>query len=65
MFSFLIFKRRGWANISRFEIIFLIVAITAAIATDTLTIIRLVGVKRNDADFAFGLLILVNSSRVY
>ncbi|CAF5156205.1 unnamed protein product, partial [Rotaria sp. Silwood1] len=61
--SGLLGTRRGWANISRYEIIFLIVGILAAIATDTLTIIRLADIHdTKDPDFAYAILILVNSS---
>ncbi|CAF3454606.1 unnamed protein product [Rotaria socialis] len=61
--SGLLGTRRGWANINRYEIIFLIVGVLAAIATDTLTIIRLLDIddKETNPDFAYGLLILVNS----
>ncbi|CAF3446497.1 unnamed protein product [Rotaria sp. Silwood1] len=60
--SGLLGTRRGWANISRYEIIFLIVGILAAIATDTLTIIRLADIHdTKDPDFAYAILILVNS----
>ncbi|CAF4721919.1 unnamed protein product [Rotaria sp. Silwood1] len=53
---------RGWVNISRYEIIFLTVGILAAIATDTLTIIRLTDIHdTKDPDFAYAILILVNS----
>ncbi|CAF0790800.1 unnamed protein product [Rotaria sordida] len=54
--------RRGWANINRYEIIFLIVGILAAIATDSLTIVRLIDIHdTRDPDFAYAILILVNS----
>ncbi len=50
-------------NINRYEIIFLVVGILAAVATDSLTIIRLAKIgSPRDADFAYGVLILVNSS---
>ncbi|CAF4842627.1 unnamed protein product, partial [Rotaria magnacalcarata] len=61
--SGLLGTRRGWANINRYEIIFLIVGVLAAIGTDTLTIMRLLDIddKETNPDFAYGLLILVNS----
>ncbi|CAF0892543.1 unnamed protein product [Adineta ricciae] len=63
--SGLLGTRRGCVNINRYEIIFLIVGVLAAIATDTLTIIRLIYVTQHlgttDSDFAYGILILVNS----
>ncbi|CAF2474279.1 unnamed protein product [Rotaria sp. Silwood2] len=60
--SGLLGTRRGWANINRYEIIFLIVGILAAIATDSLTIVRLTDIHdTRDPDFAYAILILVNS----
>ncbi|UJR30542.1 hypothetical protein I4U23_018072 [Adineta vaga] len=60
--SGLLGTRRGCVNISRYEIIFLIVGIVAAIATDSLTIVRLTqNLSIRHPDFAYGILILVNS----
>ncbi|CAF1020941.1 unnamed protein product [Adineta steineri] len=61
--SGLLGTRRGCININRYEIIFLCVGILAAITTDSLTIVRLVEIINDtrNADFAYAILLLVNS----
>jgi len=60
--SGLLGTRRGWANINRYEVIFLILGIVAAVVTDVLTIVRLAEIQNTrDPDLAYGILILVNS----
>lgn len=61
-FFVIIFKHRRWTNINKFEVIFLISALLAALVTDGLTIYRIVELPDTaDSDFVYGIIILVTS----
>lgn len=63
VFSF-VFKRRNLGNIHWFEYTFLFLGILAALITDGLTIVRLVSLESlKEPEFAYGILIIVNSGR--
>lgn len=61
--SGLLGPHRRWTNINRYEVIFLISALLAAMVTDGLTIYRLSQLHDDisDPDFAYGIIILVTS----